>query len=151
MKESFAKKFERFKFNFFPAYRRGGGRIAYISDDYHEIHIKLPLNWATKNYVGTIFGGSMFAAIDPIYMVMLIKILGNDYLIWDKSANIKFKRPGRETLFATFIITPVEISEIKTELETAKSIDKVFKIELKNKAGKIHCIIEKTIYISKNQ
>jgi acyl-coenzyme A thioesterase PaaI-like protein len=151
MTESFSKKIERFKFNLFPAYRRGGGRIAYISDDYHEIHIKLPLNWATKNYVGTIFGGSMFAAVDPIYMVMLIKILGKDYLVWDKSANIRFKRPGKETLFAKFIITPQEIEEIKSQLETSKSIDKVYKIELKNEAGKVHCIIEKTIYISKKR
>ena len=52
MTESFAKKIERFKFNLFPAYRRGGARITYISNDYHEIHVKLPLNWTTKNYVG---------------------------------------------------------------------------------------------------
>lgn len=149
MPESFAKKIERFKFNLFPAYRRGGGRITYISDDYHEIHVKLPLNWATKNYVGTIFGGSMFAAVDPIYMVMLIKVLGKDYVVWDKSANIRFKRPGKETLFAEFLLTPEEISEIKAQLEISKSIDKIYKIELKDKAGKVHAIIEKTLYFSK--
>lgn len=151
MKESFSKKIERIKFNLFPAYRGSGGRIAYISEDYHEIHVKLPLNWRTKNYVGTIFGGSMFAATDPILMVMLIKILGKDYLVWDKSTNIRFKRPGKETLFAKFLITPEEISEIKSQLETTKSIDKIYKVELKDKAGKIHAIIEKTLYLSKKR
>jgi acyl-coenzyme A thioesterase PaaI-like protein len=151
MSESFAKKIERFKFNFFPAYRGSGGRIAYIAEDYHEIHVKLPLNWRTKNYVGTIFGGSMFAATDPIYMVMLIKILGSDYLVWDKSTNIRFKRPGKETLFAKFVITPDEINEIKAQLEATKSIDKVYTIELKNEAGKTHAIIEKTLYLSKKR
>lgn len=151
MPESFAKKIERFKFNLFPAYRRSGGRITFISEDYHEIHVKLPLNWATKNYVGTIFGGSMFAAVDPIYMVMLIKILGRDYLVWDKSANIKFKRPGKETLFAKFVITPAEISEIKTELEETKSVDKIYTIELKDEKGKVHAIIEKTLYLAKKK
>jgi acyl-coenzyme A thioesterase PaaI-like protein len=151
MPENFTTKIERFKFNFFPAYRGSGGRIAYISDDYHEIHIKLPLNWRTKNYVGTIFGGSMFAATDPIYMVMLIKILGSDYLVWDKSTNIRFKRPGKTTLFAKFIITPEEVSEIKEQLETNKSIDKIYKIELKDEKGKIHAIIEKTLYLSKTR
>jgi acyl-coenzyme A thioesterase PaaI-like protein len=149
MPESFSKKIERFKFNLFPAYRRGGGRIAYISDDYHEIHVKLPLSWATKNYVGTIFGGSMFAAVDPIYMVMLIKILGKDFVVWDKSANIRFKRPGKETLFAKFLITPKEVVEIKAELEATKSINKIYTIELKDKKGKVHAIIEKTLYIAK--
>jgi acyl-coenzyme A thioesterase PaaI-like protein len=151
MPESFAKKIERFKFNLFPAYRRSGGRITFISEDYHEIHVKLPLNWATKNYVGTIFGGSMFAAVDPIYMVMLIKILGKDYIVWDKSANIKFKRPGKETLFAKFVITPAEISEIKTELEETKSVDKIYTIELKDEKGKVHAIIEKTLYLAKKK
>ena len=140
MPESFSKKIERIKFNLFPAYRGSGGRIAYISEDYHEIHVKLPLNWRTKNYVGTIFGGSMFAATDPIFMVMLIKILGKDYLVWDKSTNIRFKRPGKETLFAKFLITPEEISEIKAQLETSKSLDKIYKVELKDKNGKVHCI-----------
>lgn len=151
MPESLSKKIERIKFNLFPAYRGSGGRIAYISEDYHEIHVKLPLNWRTKNYVGTIFGGSMFAATDPIFMVMLIKILGKDYLVWDKSTNIRFKRPGKETLFAKFLITPEEISEIKSQLETTKSIDKIYKVELKDKAGKIHAIIEKTLYLSKKK
>jgi acyl-coenzyme A thioesterase PaaI-like protein len=135
MTESFSKKIERFKFNLFPAYRGSGGRIAYISDDYHEIHVKLPLNWRTKNYVGTIFGGSMFAATDPIYMVMLIKILGGEYLVWDKSANIRFKRPGKETLFANFLMTPEEISEIKTQLETTKSIVRRFLVIVEKANG----------------
>jgi len=151
MKESFSKKIERLKFNLFPAYRGSGGRISYISDDFHEIHIKLPLNWRTRNYVGTIFGGSMFAATDPIYMVMLIRILGNEYVVWDKSTNIRFKRPGKETLFAKFIITPEEVSEIKTRLETVKSFDQIYKVELKDKAGKTHAIIEKTLYLSKRR
>jgi acyl-coenzyme A thioesterase PaaI-like protein len=151
MSESFAKKIERIKFNFFPAYRGSGGRIAYISDDYHEIHVKLPLNWRTKNYVGTIFGGSMFAATDPIYMVMLIKILGGNYLVWDKSTHIRFKRPGKTTLFAKFLITPEEIGEIKSQLEITKSIDKIYKIELKDEKGKVHAVIEKTLYLSKKR
>lgn len=151
MPESFATKIDRYKFNFFPAYRGSGGRIVYISDDYHEIHIKLPLNWRTKNYVGTIFGGSMFAATDPIYMVMLLKILGKDYVVWDKSTNIRFKRPGKTTLFAKFLITPAEVSEIKAQLEEIKSLDKIYKIELKDAKGKIHAIIEKTLYLSKQR
>ncbi len=151
MPESFAKKIERFKFNLFPAYRGSGGRIAYISDDYHEIHVKLPLNWRTKNYVGTIFGGSMFAATDPILMVMLIKILGSDYLVWDKSTNIRFKRPGKTTLYAKFLITPEEISDTQTQLELTKSIDKIYTIELKDEKGKVHAIIEKTLYLSKKR
>jgi acyl-coenzyme A thioesterase PaaI-like protein len=149
MSESLKTKFERWGFNFFPAYRGTGGRIEYISHDYREIHIKIPLNWRTRNYVGTIYGGSMYGAVDPIYMIMLIKILGRDYVVWDKAARIRFKRPGKETLHAKFLITKEEVETIKNELNEKKSIDRVYNIELKNSEGKVHAVIEKTIYIAR--
>ena len=148
MSESFKQKLKRLLFNFFPAYRGGGGRITFISDDYHEIRVKLPLNWRTRNYVGTIYGGSMYSAVDPIYMVMLINILGKDYVVWDKSATIRFKRPGKETLFADFVITQEEVDEIREVLKTQKSVNRVYNIKLKDKNGKVHCLVEKTIYIA---
>jgi hypothetical protein len=149
MKESFASRFDRFKFNFFPAYRGSGARLVYISADYREIRIKIPLNWRTKNYVGTIYGGSMYSGVDPIYMIMLIKNLGKEYIVWDKAAQIRFKKPGKETLFADFKITQEDLDEIKTQLESTKSIDKIYTVELKDKAGKVHCIVEKTLYIAR--
>jgi acyl-coenzyme A thioesterase PaaI-like protein len=149
--ESLKTKFERLRFNFFPAYRGTGGRITYIAHDYHEIHIKLPLNWRTRNYVGTIFGGSLYGAVDPLYMVMLIKILGSDYVVWDKSATIRFKRPGKETLFAKFIVTPEEVDQIKEELKEKSSIDRVYEIELKNIEGVVHALVEKTIYVARRK
>ena len=151
MPESFASKIDRWKFNFFPAYRGTGARIVYIADDYREIRVKIPLSWRTRNYVGTIYGGSLYGGIDPIYMVMLIKSLGKDYVVWDKSAKIRFKRPGRGTLFAEFLLTGEELSEIKTLLETHKSVDRIYNVELKDTAGKVCCLIEKTIYIAKKE
>ena len=149
MPESFATKIQRWKFNLFPAYRGSGGRIIYIGDDYRTIRVKLPLNWRTRNYVGTIYGGSIYAAIDPIYMLMLIKILGGGYVVWDKAAMIRFKRPGKETLFAEFVLTQEEIDEIKAKLETEKSIDRIYNVELADKKGKVHAFVEKTLYIAK--
>jgi acyl-coenzyme A thioesterase PaaI-like protein len=72
MHESLRSRFYRWGFNLFPAYCATGARITFISHDFREVRIKLPLSWQTRNYVGTIFGGSMCAAIDPVYMLMLI-------------------------------------------------------------------------------
>ena len=149
MPESFATKVDRWKFNIFPAYRGSGARVLYIAEDYREMRVKVPLNWRTRNYVGTIFGGSMYAGIDPIYMLMLIKILGKNYVVWDKAATIRFKRPGKETLFADFLLTDEELDEIRVILETQKSVHRIYKVELKDKNGKVHCLIEKTLYIAK--
>lgn len=149
MPENFASKIDRWKFNIFPAYRGSGARVVYIADNYREMRVKIPLNWRTKNYVGTIYGGSMYAGIDPIYMLMLIKTLGKNYIVWDKAAKIRFKRPGKETLFANFLLTEEELSEIKEILETEKSVDRIYTVELKDKNGKVNCLIEKTLYITK--
>ena len=148
MPESFSSKIDRIKFNLFPAYRGSGARVAFISDDYREIKVKIPLSWRTKNYVGTIYGGSMYAGIDPIYMLMLIKNLGKNYIVWDKAAAIRFKRPGKDTLFADFKLTEEELNEIKEILKTKKSVDRIYNVELKDKNGKVHCLIEKTLYIA---
>ncbi len=151
MPESLATTLDRWKFNLFPAYRGSGARVLYISADYREMRVKIPLNWRTRNYVGTIYGGSMYAGIDPIYMLMLIKNLGENYVVWDKAATISFKRPGRESLFAEFLLTQEELDEIKLILQTKKSVDRIYKVELKDKKGKTHCIIEKTLYIAGKQ
>lgn len=149
MPESLRSKIDRWKFNLFPAYRGTGARVVYIADDYREMRVKIPLSWRTRNYVGTIYGGSMYGGIDPIYMLMLIKTLGSRYVVWDKAAKIRFKRPGKTALFADFLLTEDELAEIKTTLETRKSVDRIYKVELKDDSGQVHCLIEKTLYIAK--
>lgn len=151
MPESFSSKFDRFKFNFFPAFRGSGARVLYIAEDYREIRVKIPLSWRTRNYVGTIYGGSLYAGIDPIYMIMLIKNLGSRYTVWDKSAQIRFKRPGRETLFAEFLLTEEELAEIKTILQGQSSVDRIYTVEIKDRNGKVHCSVEKTLYIANRE
>ena len=87
--------------------------MRYIASDWREVRVEIPLSWRTRNYVGTIYGGSMYGAVDPIYMLMLMKILGPQYVVWDKAAKIRFRKPGRDSLFAAFEIGDDELREIK--------------------------------------
>ena len=147
MPESWASRRMRWGFNFFPAFRGTGARVTYISGDFREVRVKLPLSWRTRNYVGTIFGGSFYGAVDPHYMIMLIKILGPGYVVWDKAATIRFKKPGRGTLYARFEISEEEIVTIRRLLETESSIDRVYNVDLTDVAGVVHASVEKTVYI----
>ena len=147
MPESLSTTLTRWGFNFFPAYRGTGARITYIASDWREVRIKLPLNWRTRNYVGTIFGGSMYAAVDPIYMIMLIKVLGPEYVVWDKAAAIRFKRPGKSTLFAKFILTKEEVAAIKAAAGTSPSIERSYLVELVDADGTLHASVDKTVYM----
>ena len=137
----------RWLFYRFACYRGTGGRPAFVAEDWSEVRLDLPLNRRTRNYVGTIFGGSMYSAVDPIYMIMLIRRLGAQYVVWDKSAAIAFKKPGRETLHARFAVTDEELAAIRSALETHRSINRVYVIELKDSSGTVCATVEKTVYI----
>ena len=150
MPESFASRRLRWGFNLFPAYRGTGARVTYIASDFREARVRLPFNWRTRNYVGTIFGGSLYGAVDPIFMILLIRILGPAYVVWDKAATIRFLKPGRGTLHARFVIEEAEITAIKAALETARSVDRIYRVDLTDAAGVVHATTEKTIYIRKN-
>jgi acyl-coenzyme A thioesterase PaaI-like protein len=148
--ESWATKRTRWGFNLFPAYRGTGARVTYIAADWREVRIRLPLSWRTRNYVGTIFGGSLYGAVDPMYMIMLIHILGSGYTVWDKAATIRFQKPGRSTLTARFLLEAAEIAEIRRLLETAPSVDRVYTVDLVDAAGTVHASVAKTVYVRKN-
>ncbi len=147
MPESTTTRLFRWGMNLFPAYWGTGAHVTYIAADWHEIHVALPLSWRTRNYVGTIYGGSMYAGLDPMYMLMLIKILGKDYVVWDKAATIRFKRPGRSTLYARCVLGDQEIERIKAELVEKPSLDCVYSVDLTDAQGVVHASVEKTIYI----
>lgn len=137
----------RWAFNLFPAYRGTGGRLTYVAADWREVRVKLRLTVWTRNYYGTLFGGSLYGAVDPVYMIMLIRNLGPAYVVWDKAASIRFRRPGRTTLYARFMLDDAELSAIKTELEQAAAIDRVYHVDLTDAAGVVHASIEKIIHI----
>lgn len=147
MPESARTRLLRWKLNFFPAYRGTGARVTYIADDFREVRVRLPLSWRTRNLVGTIFGGSLYGAVDPIYMIMLIRLLGLGYVVWDKAATIRFRKPGRTTLHATFTIDEAELDAIREAAASGEPIDRIYNVELIDAEGTVHAKIEKVIYI----
>src|SRR5215472_1992299 len=147
MREAIANRLRCWWFYRYGCYRGTGGRVKYVAPDWREVRLEIPLSWRTRNYVGTIFGGSMYGAVDPIYMVMLIQRLGPGYIVWDKRATIHFKRPGRSALSARFSVSDEEIGAIRHSLESAKSIDRTYTIEIVDGSGTPCATVEKVIYI----
>jgi acyl-coenzyme A thioesterase PaaI-like protein len=147
MSESLKTRLLRHAFNLYPAYRGAGARVRYIAADWREVVVQVRLSWRTFNYVGTIFGGSMYAAVDPLYMIMLIRNLGDEYIVWDKTATIHFKKPGRGTLTARFTLDGDEIDTIRRLLETERSVDRTYFVELVDKQGDVCAKVEKVLYV----
>jgi acyl-coenzyme A thioesterase PaaI-like protein len=137
----------RWGLNLFPAFFSTGARATYFDGKFREIHVELPLTWRTRNYVGTIFGGSMFAALDPIYMVMLIERLGREFIVWDKSGAIYFKKPGTQALKARFYLPDELVEEIRNEATRLGRTQRTFLVDLVDQSGIVHARVEKTLVI----
>ncbi|MFW2371890.1 MAG: DUF4442 domain-containing protein [Gammaproteobacteria bacterium] len=124
-----------------------GININYISADYREIKVQMKLRWYNRNYVGTHFGGSIYAMTDAFYMMMLINNLGRDYIVWDKGAQIKFIKPGRGTLYVHFVLSEQEISAIKQNADSAAKYVFDLPVQVKDDAGEVVASVMKTLYV----
>jgi hypothetical protein len=137
----------RLRLNLYPPFLGAGIRIKRLAPDWKEVDVEMKLRWWNANYVGTHYGGSLYSMTDPFFMVMLIEILGKDYIVWDKSAAIRFKKPGRGTVFAKFRITDQQVQEIKQALTTEKKIERIFTVEVKDESGTVIAEVEKLLHI----
>jgi acyl-coenzyme A thioesterase PaaI-like protein len=133
--------------NIYPCFRGTGGRVTFIAPDWSEIRVKIPLSRRTKNYVGTIFGGSLYASVDPHFMFMLMHRLGPDYLVWDKAASIRFRRPGRSTLTAVCKLPDAEVAEVKRLLATEEKVDRTYSVDLVAADGTVCATVEKVVNV----
>ncbi len=149
MREKLGPRPFRWMMNLWPCYRGTGARVTYIAPDWKEVRVRLPLNFRTRNYVDSIFGGSLYGAVDPLYMLMLIRLLGPAYIVWDKAASIRFLKPGRTTLYATCRVGDGELAEIRRLLESEPKIDRTYTIALVDTHGTLHAEVDRVIQIRK--
>jgi hypothetical protein len=150
----FLSKATLFKYglNWSPMYRKSTAKIIDVSPDLLHVKMKLPISWRNKNYMNSIFGGSIYASVDPIPMFQLINLIGDHYVVWDKAAKIKFKKPAKENLYAEFLYSENELEQIEELVKRDNEIEIVKMVQMTNKSGaKVYCEIEKTIYVANKE
>jgi acyl-coenzyme A thioesterase PaaI-like protein len=145
------KRLALYLWNLWPPFWGAGIAIDAISADLKFARIRLKRRPWTRNIVGTQFGGSIYAMTDPIYMTMLMMHLGRDYIVWDKAASIRFRKPGRSDLFAEFSINDADVADIKQRLTTEPKLDWQRSVLVKDKAGEVIAEIEKVIHVRRKQ
>lgn len=134
--------------NLYPPFLGAGIRVK-VSPDIKTIDVTLKLTPFNRNYVGTQYGGSIYSMCDPFYMILLMENLGRDYIVWDKSAKITFKKPGKSRLHARFHIPESQYQDIKVQLEQKDTILPVFSVDVLDKEGQVVATVDKTIYLKK--
>ncbi|MFD2569839.1 DUF4442 domain-containing protein [Spirosoma soli] len=146
--ESFATWRFRTFMNWYPMFFGTGGKILFWSGDSREVHLRLRRSIWTYNYVGTIFGGSLFAAADPFYMLMLLRILGKQYVVWDKAGSIRFRKPARQTLYIRYELTDDTLDEIRRDVASNGQTEHTFTLQWVDKDGVVYAEIERLCYIA---
>ncbi len=135
--------------NWYGPYLGAGVKLEHIADDWREIRVAMHMKWYNRNAVGTHFGGSLYAMIDPHYMLMLMKLLGKEYVVWDKAATIDFIKPGTGKLSAVMKVTDVMLDDIKKATATGDKYLPEYPVEIINEAGELVAKAIKTLYIRK--
>jgi acyl-coenzyme A thioesterase PaaI-like protein len=140
--------------NLWPPFLFAGIRVTrleanFLSGPVAAADVELRMHPWNRNYVGTHFGGSLFAMTDPFYMLLLIETLGPGYIVWDKAATIRYRRPGRGTVRAQFRLTQQRVDQIRAELETAAKVEPVFTVQVLDSAGELVAEVEKVVHVRK--
>jgi acyl-coenzyme A thioesterase PaaI-like protein len=137
--------------NLWPPFLGAGIRVRRITPDMKTIDVEMKLRWWNANYVGTHFGGSLFAMTDAFYMLMLMANLGSDYIVWDKAASIRYRRPGRGTVRAEFRLSDAQLDDVREKLKTLPKYEPVFSVEVKDEQGTLIAEVEKLLHVRKKE
>lgn len=133
--------------NLWPPLLFSGIHATSISDDFREVDVALQLRWYNRNYVGTQFGGSLFAMTDPWYMMMLLHNLGKDYFVWDKHATIDYIAPGRGKVTARFRLYDDVLHEIRERTAFGEKYLPEFVVEIVDEEHKLIARVNRTLYV----
>lgn len=135
--------------NFYGPFVGAGVKLVEMSDDFRYAKVEMPLRFYNRNYMGTQFGGSLYAMVDPWYMLMLIKNLGPDYIVWDKAATINFRKPGRSTVRAEFRLNDEILDEVRKKVDQHVKFDQHFLVQIFDEDGTLIADVDKVVYIRK--
>ena len=137
----------KWAFRFFGPYIGAGVAVDEISEDWKYMKVSMKHRFYNDNIFGTHFGGSLYSMVDPHYVLMLLKILGKEYIVWDKGASIDFIKPGKGTMTAEFRISDQVIEEIKANTKDGEKYLPLFNVDIVNSTGEVVAKVEKTLYI----
>jgi acyl-coenzyme A thioesterase PaaI-like protein len=130
----------------YPPYLGAGVRVK-ASPDLRTFEVRMKLRWWNRNYVGTQFGGSLYSMCDPFFMLALADALGRGYIVWDKAATIRFRRPGRGTVRATFHLPQEKIDEIRAAADAQGKVEPTFTVNVLDDKGEVVAEVEKLLYV----
>jgi acyl-coenzyme A thioesterase PaaI-like protein len=137
--------------SYWPPYLGAGVSVRRVSPDFLEIDVEMKLRPWNRNYFGTHFGGSLYSMCDPFLVLMMVENLGPGYVVWDKAACIRFKKPGRGTVRAEFRLTREEVEAVRARVEVEPKVEPVYVVNVYDAEGSVIAEVEKTLYVRRKE
>ncbi|MCY7312770.1 MAG: DUF4442 domain-containing protein [Pseudoxanthomonas sp.] len=141
----------RHLFNLWPPFLFTGIHVRTLSADWRHARVELRMRPWNRNYVGTHFGGSLFAMTDPFWMIMVMECLGREYIVWDKAAGIEFVKPGRGTVHAEFRVTDALLDEIRSATAGGAKFLHWCPVDVTNAQGEVVARVRKQLYVRRKR
>ena len=138
-------------FAVWPPFLFAGIRVVRLDDDFRHARVELRERWFNRNYVGTHFGGSLFAMTDPFWMILLMNRLGGDHRVWDQAAEIRFEKPGRGTVIAEFTLDDAVVEAIRAAAAGGDKVLHWFETEVRDAAGDVVARVRKQVYVRRKR
>ena len=114
------------------------------------VDVKISNSFLNRNYNGSIFGGSIYAATDPFYAILFDQLMqrrGFKVRVWLKSASIQYLKPGLTNLYFTIKITDEMIAEAEYALNEKGKFVMAYPMELFDKEGELCATVMNEIYL----
>lgn len=134
--------------NLWPPFLFSGIRCERLGSDWRSAQVRLKLRWYNRNYVGTQFGGSLFAMTDPWWMILVMRSLGPNYIVWDKAAEIEFVAPGRGDVIAEFALDDAQLDALRAAAADGSKHLRWFACEVRDaRSGDLVARVRKQLYV----
>lgn len=136
--------------NLYPPYLGAGIRVRPVKGR-RAVDVSMKLHVWNRNYFGTQFGGSLYSMCDPFLCLLLVGGLGGGYVVWDKAADIQFRRPGQGKVGCRFEITPERLAEIRADADRLGKVEPRFLVEVTDEAGEVVARVGKLLYVRRKE
>ena len=137
----------RIGMNLWPPFLFSGIHVTDIGQDWRSARVELRLRPWNRNYVGTHFGGSLFAMTDPYWMLLMLHALPRDYIVWDKAGEIEFVKPGRGTVHAVFELDDAVLDELRAAAAGGEKVLRWFAADIIDEQGEVVARTRKQLYV----
>ena len=120
----------------------------YVSEEM-RLEVAMNLRFWNWNHERAHFGGSLYSMTDPFYALLIRENVPEKVQVWVKSAQIRFRRPGRGIVHAVFELKPDQLEKIQSELSSHHKSEPEFHIDVLDSNGKPVAEVKQIVHVSR--